>query len=304
MKQPTGSRHPCVAAFWIITMQNPVQQEEKSFRWLSTILDILRRDCPWDREQTIESLRYLTIEEVYELSEAIIAGDYDEMRKELGDLFLHLLFYSKIADDEGRFSTSDVIDGICRKLIARHPHIPLPDRDGVMQPARQQEKPEWEKVKMREGRHSVLEGVPPSLPPLVKAVRIQEKAAGIGFEFNNSKEAHSKVEEEYAEFIEALQAMHGTADGCRQSEGVRRHATEELGDLLFAIIKWARFEGLNADDALMQANLKFQNRFNYVETMARRKGMSLGEMTLDEMTALWDEAKKEERRHQHTDKHT
>lgn len=266
-------------------------QEEKSLRWLSTILDILRRDCPWDREQTISSLRYLTIEEVYELSEAITAGNYDEMRKELGDLFLHLLFYSKIADDEGRFTTSDVIDGICKKLIARHPHISLPDRDGVMQPARQKEPPAWEKVKMREGRHSVFEGVPATLPPLVKAVRMQEKAAGMGFEFRDVSDAHAKVEEEYKEFIEALEMMHNTGSKSLADDKLRDHANEELGDLLFAIIKWARFEGLNADDALSAANQKFYRRFSYVESMAQQRGLNISDMSLEQLTALWKEAK-------------
>lgn len=276
-------------------MPNSKQQEEKSLRWLSTILDILRRDCPWDREQSVQSLRYLTIEEVYELSEAIIAGNYDEMRKELGDLFLHLLFYSKIADDEGHFSTSDVIDGICNKLIARHPHISLPNRDGVMQPARQHEKPEWEKVKMREGRRSVLEGVPASLPPVVKAVRMQEKAAGMGFEFRDTKDAHAKVMEEYGEFVDALKQMHEAEDkDSPLTSKLHVHANDELGDLLFAIIKWARFEGLNADDALASANQKFYKRFSYVESQAQERGKSLSDMSLEQMVALWNEAKEKE----------
>lgn len=273
-------------------MSDSVKEEEKSLRWLSSILDILRRDCPWDREQTISSLRYLTIEEVYELSEAITAGNYDEMRKELGDLFLHLLFYSKIAADEGQFNTSNVIDGICKKLIARHPHISLPNRDGVLQPARQKEPPAWEKVKMREGRRSVLEGVPETLPPLVKAIRMQEKAAGMGFEFRDVKDAHAKVEEEYNEFIEALSDLHlsENKNDVRASE-LRQHANEELGDLLFAIIKWARFEGLNADDALTAANQKFYRRFSFVENKAQEQNLSIGEMSLDQLSALWEEAK-------------
>ena len=273
-------------------MFDSIKEEEKSLCWLSSILDILRRDCPWDREQTISSLRYLTVEEVYELSEAITAGNYDEMRKELGDLFLHLLFYSKIAGDEGRFNTSDVIDGICKKLISRHPHISLPNRDGVLQPARQKEPPVWEKVKMREGRHSVLEGVPETLPPVVKAIRMQEKAAGMGFEFRDVKDAHAKVEEEYNEFIESLRDMHlsenkNDAQYCER----RSHANEELGDLLFAIIKWARFEGLNADDALTAANQKFYRRFSFVESKAQEQNLSIGEMSLEQLVALWEEAK-------------
>lgn len=273
-------------------MFDSIKEEEKSLRWLSSILDILRRDCPWDREQTISSLRYLTVEEVYELSEAITAGNYDEMRKELGDLFLHLLFYSKIAGDEGRFNTSDVIDGICKKLISRHPHISLPNRDGVLQPARQKEPPVWEKVKMREGRHSVLEGVPETLPPVVKAIRMQEKAAGMGFEFRDVKDAHAKVEEEYNEFIESLRDMHLSENkNDAQYDECRSHANEELGDLLFAIIKWARFEGLNADDALTAANQKFYRRFSFVESKAQEQNLSIGEMSLEQLVALWEEAK-------------
>lgn len=282
------------ATAFYLNMIDSKQQEEQSLRWLSTILDILRRDCPWDCMQTIQSLRYLTIEEVYELSEAITAGDYDEMRKELGDIFLHLLFYSKIADDQHQFNTSDVIDGICKKLIARHPHISLPDRDGAMQPARQDQPPAWEKVKMREGRHSVLEGVPATLPPLVKAVRIQEKAAGIGFEFPDAKAAHDKVTEEYGELIDALRQMKATdTENPETLEKRKSHATEELGDLLFAIIKWARLEGLNADDALTAANQKFYNRFTYIESRAQEKNLSLGEMSLDQMMELWNESKKQ-----------
>ena len=178
-------------------------EEQKSLQWLSSILDILRKECPWDSVQTIDSLRYLTIEEVYELSEAILAGNYEDMRKELGDLFMHLVFYAKIADDEGKFSVSDVIDGICSKLVSRHPHIALPDRDGVIHPPSQAETPEWEKVKMREGRKSVLEGVPESLPSLIRAIRIQEKASGFGFEFPETASAEDTVYEEYNEILEA-----------------------------------------------------------------------------------------------------
>lgn len=261
-------------------------EEQKSLQWLSSILDILRRDCPWDSVQTIESLRYLTIEEVYELSEAIISGNFSEMRKELGDIFMHLLFYSKIADDAGQFNTADVIDGICTKLVSRHPHIALPDRDGVMQQARQSSTPDWEKVKFKEGRHFTLEGVPASLPPLVKAVRMQEKAAGMGFEFPDTRQAKEKVDEEYGEFIEALCQMHDNPN-----EATHSHAEEELGDLLFAIVKWARFEGINADDALCRANKKFYDRFSYVERHANADGHSVSELSLKEMEALWDEAK-------------
>ena len=269
-------------------------EEQKSLQWLSSILDILRKECPWDSVQTIDSLRYLTIEEVYELSEAIVSGNYDDMRKELGDLFMHLLFYSKIADDEGRFSVSEVLDGICKKLISRHPHISLPDREGIMQPVRQNEVPKWEQVKMNEGRKSVLEGVPASLPTLVKAVRLQEKAAGVGFEFPDKEGAKDKVEEEYDEFVEALNEMHQMADSktdVASSERMFSHAEEELGDLMFAIVKWARFEGINADTAMTRANRKFFERFFYVENYARNTGRSMSEMSLQEMETLWNEAK-------------
>ena len=260
-------------------------EEQKSLQWLSNILDTLRKECPWDSVQTIKSLRYLTIEEVYELSEAITAGNYDEMRKELGDLFMHLVFYAKIADDEGRFGLSDVLDGICQKLTARHPHIALPDREGNIQAAKQSSTPKWEQVKMKEGRRSALEGVPESLPSLIKAIRIQEKAAGLGFEFPNREMAKAKVDEEYSEFIEALDKYH--ANG----KTAQKDAEEELGDLIFAIIKWARFENLNADDALARTNLKFTQRFKYVESKAHASGRNMQDLNLDEMETYWNEAK-------------
>ena len=261
-------------------------EEQKSLQWLSSILDTLRKECPWDSVQTIDSLRYLTIEEVYELSEAITAVDYDEMRKELGDLFMHLLFYSKIADDEGHFTLADVIDGICKKLIVRHPHLALPDREGEMQPARQNDTPKWEQVKMKDGRRSTMEGVPESLPSLIKAIRMQEKAAGLGFEFPERESAKAKVDDEYAEFVDALSVYH------TEGEQAHNHAEEELGDLLFAIVKWARFENINADDALARTNLKFLKRFKYVETKATEHGQKLQELSLEEMEKYWNEAKK------------
>jgi len=265
-------------------------EEQKSLQWLSAILDILLKQCPWDSVQTIDSLRYLTIEEVYELSEAITAHNADDMRKELGDIFMHLMFYGKLADGQGLFSVSDVLDGICRKLISRHPHIALPDREGVVQPAIVDTAPRWEQVKMKEGRRSVLEGVPASLPPLVKAIRLQEKAAGVGFEFSSVDDAVGKADEEYNEFVEALNEM----DAARQEDAARQakaHAEEELGDLLFAIIKWGRLKGLNADDALARANSKFQYRFSYVEEAARQSGRTLQQLSLEEMVQLWNEAK-------------
>ena len=264
-----------------------LSEEQKSFAWLSNILDVLRRQCPWDSVQTIDTLRYLTIEEVYELSEAITKKNYDDIRKELGDLVMHLLFYAKIVDDEGRFSLADVFDGICNKLISRHPHISLPNKDGEYEPARQCETPRWEQVKMKEGRRSVMEGVPETLPPLVKSIRIQEKAAGMGFEFPDAEAAKKKVDEEYSEFIDALSELKTKGD-----ESSKMHANEELGDLLFALVKWARFEGLNADDALTFTNQKFQSRFKYIEQKACEENRSVSDFSIDEMQHFWNEAKR------------
>lgn len=261
-------------------------EEQKSFAWLSTILDVLRRQCPWDSVQTIDTLRYLTIEEVYELSEAITEKKYDDIRKELGDLVMHLMFYAKIADDESRFSLTDVLDGICNKLISRHPHISLPNREGVFEPASQNETPQWEQVKMKEGRRSVMEGVPETLPPLVKAIRIQEKAAGMGFEFPDSTASKRKADEEYAEFVEALSEYKSKKDSASKC-----HANEELGDLLFAIVKWGRLEGLNADDALSFANQKFQRRFKYIESKAYEAGLTVSDLSMEDMQRFWNEAK-------------
>lgn len=272
-------------------------EEQKSLQWLSSILDILRKKCPWDSVQTIDSLRYLTIEEVFELSEAIVAGSYDDMRKELGDLFMHLMFYAKIADDEGKFGVADVLDSICKKLISRHPHISLPDKEGVLQPVSQNEIPKWEQVKMKEGRKSVLEGVPQSLPPLIKAIRMQEKAAGVGFEFASVEDAKEKVSEEYAEFVGALKDMHCVTENAEDNviAETKSHAEEELGDLMFAIIKWARFEGLNADTALIRANRKFYDRFSFVEDCAHANGCQVSDLTLEQMKHFWDRAKQSER---------
>lgn len=264
------------------------KEEEKSLRWLSNVLDIIRKECPWDRVQTTDSLRYLTIEEVYELSDAIISRQYEEERKELGDIFMHLLFYSKLAEDEGLFSTREVIDGICKKLISRHPHIALPDREGVVKEVESSSRPKWEEVKMKEGRKSVLEGVPASLPTLVKTIRLQEKTSGVGFEFPNCGATFEKVKEEQRELHEAL-------DECLampESVEARGHAEEEFGDLLFALIKWGRMLGINADDALARTNRKFEERFKYVEECAIGTGRRVSDLSVEEMTTYWNEAKK------------
>lgn len=251
-----------------------------AFQRLSLILDILRKECPWDRVQTIDSLRYLTIEEVYELSEAILAKDYSEMRKELGDLFMHLLFYAKIAEDEQLFTTEEALHGICDKLVSRHPHISLPDRAGKMVGGNDNPVPEWEKVKMKEGRKSVLEGVPASLPTLVKAQRMQEKVSGMGFDHPSAHEALEKVKEEYGELQEAIVAKD------------QKQMEEEFGDLLFALVTWGNHLGINADNALSRTNIKFKQRFSYVEEAARRANKALSDLSLQEMQQLWNEAKK------------
>ena len=254
-----------------------MKSELEAFERLSSILDELREKCPWDKKQTIDSLRYLTIEEVYELSDAIIEKEYSEIKKELCDIIMHILFYSKIAQDDGRFTLTDVLNSICEKLIRRHPHIygdvEANDAEAVKQ--------NWEKIKMTEGRTSVLSGVPNSLPAMVKAVRMQEKARGIGFDWDNADQVKDKVLEEYAELQEEL-----------AKEDNHDKIEAEFGDFLFAIINWSRFIGVNPEDALERTNKKFKNRFQYMEKKSREEGRLLSDMTLAEMDVWWNEAKK------------
>lgn len=251
--------------------------ELEQFDRLSNILDELREKCPWDKKQTIDSLRYLTIEEVYELSDAIVERQYDEVKKELGDILMHILFYAKIAADEHLFNLTDVLEAICEKLIRRHPHIygeaVADDAEAVKQ--------NWEKIKMTEGRTSVLDGVPNSLPAMVKAVRMQEKARGIGFDWDNANQVKDKVIEEWNE----LQVELSKVDNHDNIEA-------EFGDLLFALINWSRFIGVNPEDALERTNKKFKQRFQYMEKRSRETGIQLQDMTLDEMDVWWNEAKK------------
>lgn len=251
--------------------------ELEAFDRLSNILDELREKCPWDKKQTIDSLRYLTIEEVYELSDAIVERQYDEVKKELGDILMHILFYAKIAKDEQLFNLTDVLNAICEKLIRRHPHI---YGDAVADDA-EAVKQNWEKIKMTEGRTSVLDGVPNSLPAMVKAVRMQEKARGIGFDWDNAEQVHDKVREEYAELKDELLKPDN-----------QRRVEEEFGDLLFALINWSRFIGVNPEDALERTNKKFKQRFQYMEKRSRETGRQLQDMTLEEMDVWWNEAKK------------
>ena len=251
--------------------------ELEQFDRLSNILDELREKCPWDKKQTIDSLRYLTIEEVYELSDAIVERQYDEVKKELGDILMHILFYAKIAQDEKLFTLTDVLEAICEKLIRRHPHIygeaVADDAEAVKQ--------NWEKIKMTEGRTSVLDGVPNSLPAMVKAVRMQEKARGIGFDWDNANQVKDKVIEEWNELKDELDKPDN-----------HRRVEEEFGDLLFALINWSRFIGVNPEDALERTNKKFKQRFQYMEKRSRETGRPLQDMTLDEMDLWWNEAKK------------
>ncbi|MBN3035487.1 MAG: nucleoside triphosphate pyrophosphohydrolase [Bacteroidales bacterium] len=251
----------------------------EAFERLLNIMDELREQCPWDRKQTFETLRHLTIEETFELSEAVLDKDPEAVKKELGDLMLHLVFYSRIAEESGLFSIRDVLEFINAKLIRRHPHI----YGDVEAPDARTVADNWEKIKMKEGRKSALDGVPKSLPPLVKAYRIQEKASGIGFDWEHAGQVWEKVREE-------LDELYSEA-----SEGSDTEKLElEFGDVLFALVNYARFIGVNPEDALEKTNRKFIRRFRHLEEQARLQGKSLGKMTLEEMDVFWEEAKKKE----------
>lgn len=251
----------------------------KAFAELLDIMDELRARCPWDKEQTFESLRHLTIEETYELSDAVLDKDHQGLKKELGDLLLHLVFYAKIASEQSQFTITDVIKNINQKLIFRHPHIygntEVADAEEV--------KNNWERIKLKEGNRSVLGGVPVSLPPLVKAYRIQEKAKGVGFDWEKPEQVWDKVQEEINELKHEVET---TGDHAKMEN--------ELGDLLFALVNYARFIDVNPEDALERTNKKFISRFQFLEQGARKQGRSLHEMTLSEMDEYWNEAKKKE----------
>lgn len=244
----------------------------KAFERLLIIMDELREQCPWDRKQTNESLRHLTIEETYELSDALMKGDNEEIKKELGDLFLHLVFYSKIGDEKGAFNVTDVLNSVCEKLISRHPHIygdvHVKDEEDV--------KKNWEQLKLKEGNKSVLAGVPNSMPSMIKASRMQDKAAQIGFDWPNKNQVWDKVEEELNEFKDA--------------KGSQKE--EEFGDLIFSLINYARWLKINPDDALEATNRKFKYRFESIEKYAIDNNIKMEDMTLSEMDEIWDQAKK------------
>jgi len=248
-----------------------------AFDRLLTVMDELRINCPWDKKQTYESLRHLTIEEVYELGDAILTGDQDNIRKELGDVLLHIVFYSRIASETNHFDIADVINSVCEKLIFRHPHI----YGDVKADTEEEVKRNWESLKKKEGQTLTLSGVPSSLPPMVKAMRIQEKARGAGFDWEEPAQVWEKVLEEINEFREITE--NGIPDAVE--------AEKELGDVFFSLVNYARFLKLNPDQALERTNLKFIKRFNYLEEKALSEGKVLSEMTLAEMDVYWNEAK-------------
>ncbi len=257
-------------------MKKKIEEKIEAFRKLLVVMDELRANCPWDKKQTLESLRYLTIEETYELSDSILERDMDGIKKELGDLMLHLVFYAKIASETNAFDIGDVLDNINTKLIHRHPHI---FGDVKVKDAREV-RDNWEKIKLQEkGNESVLSGVPGSLPAVVKAFRIQEKASGVGFDWDHAGQVWDKVLEELAELKEA------------ESIGSHEEKENELGDLLFAIINYARFIDVNPEDALERTNKKFIKRFQFIEEKAKKVHKPLQDMTLQEMDLFWKEAK-------------
>ncbi len=255
------------------------RREEKlrAFDRLLTIMDELRENCPWDKKQTMESLRHLTIEETYELADAILNNNMDEIKKELGDLMLHNVFYARIASEQGAFDVTDVLNAICDKLIERHPHI----YGNVVAEDEQTVKANWEKLKLRGGSKSVLAGVPQSLPALVKTMRIQDKARGVGFDWEKPEQVWEKVQEELGELQEAAQA----------ADADKRKIMEEFGDLLFSLVNYARFIGVDPEEALERTNKKFISRFTYLESEAAKDGKKLSEMTLSEMDHYWERAK-------------
>jgi len=250
------------------TRKNQLQ----AFERLLDIMDELREKCPWDRKQTMESLRTLSIEEIYELSDAIIEKDSDEIKKELGDVFLHLVFYSKIAAEQNQFDVADVLNSICDKLIHRHPHI----YGDVNADTEEKVLQNWEQIKLKEGNKSVLSGVPTSLPAMVKAYRIQDKVKGVGFEFENSEQVFDKIQEEIIEF--------------KQEENPIEKEME-FGDILFSIINYGRFIGINSEDALERSNKKFINRFQKLEEIAKENNQNISDLTLSELEILWNTAK-------------
>ncbi len=255
---------------------NTRETQLQAFGRLLDIMDDLRAKCPWDKKQTMQTLRHLTIEETYELGDAILDNDLQEVKKELGDVLLHIVFYSKIGSETNDFDIADVCNEICEKLISRHPHI----YGDVVVANEEEVKQNWEKLKLKEGKKSVLEGVPKSLPALVKASRIQDKVKGVGFDWEEPEQVWEKVQEELQEFRDEIQA------------GNQEKMEAEFGDVLFSMINYARFLNINPEDALERTNKKFIKRFQYLESKAAELGKSLSDMSLAEMDVFWNEAKR------------
>jgi MazG family protein len=261
-----------------------------SFLRLVSIMDDLREKCPWDRKQTIQTLRHMTIEETYELADAITEEDWNGIREELGDLLLHIVFYSKIGTEQNKFTLAEVIDGISEKLIARHPHIYSPADSGIKVNDEEDVKRNWEKLKLKEGKKSILSGVPKSLPATVKAMRLQEKAKQVGFEWENKDQVWEKVEEEMGELRSAI----GDWQSADHDDLAIKHkrVEEEFGDLVFSLINYARFLRVDAENALEVTNKKFIRRFTQMEEEATKGGKDLADMTLTEMDSIWNSIKK------------
>lgn len=254
---------------------NSMADKLKAFERLLTIMDDLREGCPWDMKQTMETLRHLTIEETYELGDAILENDLEEIKKELGDLMLHMVFYARIASEKKAFDVADVLNAICEKLISRHPHI----YGDVQVDDAEQVKQNWEALKLKEGKKSVLEGVPKSLPAMVKATRIQDKARGVGFDWEHPEQVWEKVKEEMDEFHQAVE------------QADQQQVENEFGDILFSLINYARFKDIDPELALERTNKKFIKRFQYLEQQAAKDGKKLHDMTLAEMDVHWNAAK-------------
>ncbi|WP_439129316.1 nucleoside triphosphate pyrophosphohydrolase [Polaribacter sp.] len=254
---------------------NSRKEQLDAFNRLLDIMDDLREKCPWDKKQTLESLRHLTIEETYELADAILDNDLSEIKKELGDVLLHIVFYAKIGSEKNAFDIADVANAISDKLIDRHPHI-----YGDVQVENEADvKRNWENLKLKEGKNSVLEGVPKSLPAVVKASRIQEKVAGVGFDWEKPEQVWEKVQEELTELNEEIKA------------GNTENTEKEFGDVLFSMINYARFINVNPENALEKTNKKFINRFQYLEKEAKKQNKQLSEMSLTEMDVFWEKSK-------------
>lgn len=254
------------------------KEELRAFDRLLTIMDELREQCPWDKKQTMQTLRHLTIEETYELGDAILNNDLDEVKKELGDVLLHIVFYAKIASETKDFDMADVCNGICEKLINRHPHI----YGDVTVENEADVKRNWENLKLKEGKKSVLQGVPKGLPALVKANRIQDKVAGVGFDWERPEQVFHKLQEELEEFSQEVQ------------EGDKDAMESEFGDVMFSMVNYARFLDIDPENALERTNKKFIGRFQYLEQRAKEMGKALQDMTLAEMDVFWNEAKTRE----------